>query len=324
LNRRREAGIDRRNEGNEMASLPDFEAWAIFAKVAERGSFSVAAEELGLAPTTVSKVVTRLEERMGVTLFHRTTRKLSLTESGRAALDRAARIFSDGSAIEAEILEEAAVPRGLVKLASTGAFGVRTLAPLLPEFLKRYPLIELDYHITDGKLDMISDGFDAVIRMGPSPDSTMRVTKLFSHRVPVVAAPSFWDKHGRPTHPSELGKQPALVYSHIADAQDWTFRHAEHGDYRVHVEGPVRMNNGVAAIPALVAGLVMTAQPELYIWKELQEGLLEEVLGDWTIPAMPVHVITPPGRARPARVRVLLEFLREHFAHQPWARGIEH
>lgn len=307
-----------------MSNLPDFEAWAIFARVAERGAFAVAAEELGLAPTTVSKVVSRLEERMGVTLFHRTTRKLSLTESGRAALDRALRIFSDGSAIEAEILEDAAVPRGLIKLASTGAFGVRTLSPLLPEFLKRYPLIELDFHITDGKLDMISDGFDAVIRMGPSADSTMRVTKLFSHRVPVVAAPSFWDTHGRPQHPSELSKMPAIVYSHIAEAQDWIFQHATEGEHRVHVEGPVRMNNGVAAIPALTAGLGMTAQPEFYIWKELQEGLLEEVLQDWTIPGMPVQVITPPGRARPARVRVLLEFLREHFSRQPWAIGIEH
>jgi len=307
-----------------MAILPDFEAWAIFAKVAERGSFSVAAEEFGLAPTTVSKMMTRLEERMGVTLFHRTTRKLSLTESGRAALDRAARIFSDGAAIEADILEEAAVPRGLVKLASTGAFGVRTLAPLIPEFLKRYPQVELDFHITDGKLDLINDGFDAVIRVGPIADSTMRVSKLFAHRVPVVAAPSFWDLHGRPQHPSELEKMPALVYTHINDAQDWTFRHPVHGEAHVHVDGPVRMNNGVAAIPALVAGLGMTAQPEFYVWKELQDGTLEEVLQDWTIPATAVHVITPPGKARPARVRVLLEFLREHFARQPWAHGIEH
>ncbi len=306
-----------------MPHLPDFEAWAIFAKVAERGSFSQAADELGLAKTTVSKAVTRLEERMRTTLLHRTTRKLSLTESGRACLERALRILNDGEAIEAEILEEAAIPRGLVRFSSTGAFGVRTLAPLLPEFMLRYPEVELDFHINDGQVDLIADGFDLALRIGPVADSTMRISRLFGYRVPVVGSPAFFDKYGRPEHPRDLANMPALVYTHIAEAQDWKFTHPVHENCVVHVDGPVRMNNGMAAVPALVAGLGMTAQPELYVWKELQDGLLEEVLSDWVIPSAAVHVITPPGRARPARVRVLLEFLREQFAKQPWARGIE-
>lgn len=307
-----------------MPHLPDFEAWAIFAKVAERGSFSAAAEELGLAKTTVSKAVTRLEERMRTTLLHRTTRQLSLTESGRASLDRALRILNDGEAVEAEILEEAAIPRGLIRLACTGAFGVRTLAPLIPEFLKRYPEIELDLQITDTKIDLIADGFDVVIKVGQLADSSMRASRLFSHRLPVVGAPALFDKYGRPEQPEDILKMPIMVYTHVREAQEWRFFHPVHGERLVMVQGSIRMNNGLAAVPVLLEGLAITLQPEVYIWNELQEGRLEEVLKEWTLVPVPVHLVTPPGRARPARLRVLLEFLRENFSKQPWAHGIEH
>jgi len=307
-----------------MPHLPDFEAWAIFAKVAERGSFSAAAEELGLAKTTVSKAVTRLEERMRTTLLHRTTRQLSLTESGRASLDRALRILNDGEAVEAEILEEAAIPRGLIRLACTGAFGVRTLAPLIPEFLKLYPEIELDLQITDTKIDLIADGFDGVIKVGQLADSSMRASRLFSHRLPVVGAPALFDKYGRPEQPEDILKMPTMVYTHVREAQEWRFFHPVHGERLVMVQGSIRMNNGLAAVPVLLEGLAITLQPEVYIWNELQEGRLEEVLKEWTLVPVPVHLVTPPGRARPARLRVLLEFLRENFSKQPWAHGIEH
>lgn len=306
-----------------MPHLPDFEAWAIFAKVAERGSFSHAAEELGLAKTTVSKAVTRLEERMRTTLLHRTTRKLSLTESGRQSLERATRILADGASVEAEMLEEAAIPRGLIRLGCTTAFGIDKLAAVLPGFMERYPEIEIDLELTDRRIDLVADSFDFVLRVGPVADSTMRISRLFAFRVPVVAAPSYLERHGIPKHPSELANLPALVFTHIAGADAWHFNHPEHGEITVHVDGPVHMNNGVAAVPALVAGLGITALPEAYVWQELQDGRLTEVLKDWPVTPAPVNVISPPGRARPARVRVLLEHLRQHFSSQPWAHGIE-
>ncbi len=306
-----------------MPHMPDFEAWAIFAKVAERGSFSEAAQELGLAKTTVSKAVTRLEERMRTTLLHRTTRSLSLTESGRQSLERAARILADGAAVEAEILEEAAIPRGLIRLASTTAFGVQQLAPLLPEFVKAHPEIEIDLEITDRRIDLVGEGVDLVLRVGPEPDSSLRISKLFAFRVPVVASPAYFEKHGRPEHPTDLTRFPALVFTHIIGAEIWNFRHPTHGEVSVHVDGPFHVNNGVAAVPALVAGLGITALPEAYVAQELRDGRLEEVLKDWPVTPAAVHVVTPPGRARPARVRVLIDFLRAHFAAQPWAQGIE-
>src|SRR5437868_4360762 len=148
-----------------MPHMPDFEAWAIFAKVADRGSFSQAADELGLAKTTVSKAISRLEERLRTTLIHRTTRKLSLTDSGRLALERARRIASDGSDIEADILEDAAVPRGSIRLAVTTAFGLGAVAPILPDFLALYPEIDVDLCLTDVAVDIIADNFDCVLQI---------------------------------------------------------------------------------------------------------------------------------------------------------------
>lgn len=207
--------------GGAMPQMPDFEAWAIFAKVAEKGSFSQAAEELGLAKTTVSKAVTRLEERLRTTLLHRTTRQLSLTESGRVSLERAARIFTDGIAVEAEILEEAAIPRGLVRMASTIAFGIDQVAGALPAFMKRYPEIEVDLCLTDDRIDLVAESFDLALRIGPVADSSMRISRLFSFRVPVVGSPEFFDRHGRPAHPNDLSKMPALIFTHILGADVW-------------------------------------------------------------------------------------------------------
>ncbi len=139
----------------------------------------------------------------------------------------------------------------------------------------------------------------------------------------MVGAPELFDRYGRPEHPNDLTRYPAIVFSHVAGHQDWHFHHPEHGECVVHVSGPVRMNHGIAVIPMLLEGIGVTAQPEFYIWQELRDGRLEEVLKDWTVSPIPVSVVTPPGRARPARVRVLIEFLRDHFSKQPWAIGIE-
>ncbi|WP_454884878.1 LysR substrate-binding domain-containing protein [Sphingomonas oryzagri] len=306
-----------------MPHLPEFEAWAIFAKVAEVGSFSQAAAELGLAKTTVSKAVTRLEERMRTTLIQRTTRQLNLTESGRLCLERASRILADGVGVEAEILEEAAIPRGLIRMSTTTAFGVEALAPLLPEFLRAYPDIEIDLCLTDGKIDIVADSLDCAIRIGGLADSSLRVSRLFSFRRPLVAGPSFIARYGRPAHPSDLSVLPAIIPSHVPWGAEWEFSHPSEGSYSVSVRGPLKVNNGTAMVPSLLAGLGMATYPEFYIWDHLQEGRLEELLPEWKTAPGPIYVVTPPGRARPARVRVLLSFLREHFSTKPWAHGVE-
>jgi len=304
-----------------MQQLPDFEAWAIFSKVAECGSFSDAARELGLTKATVSRAVTRLEARLRTSLLTRTTRKLSLTESGRAALGRAARILDDGAAIEAEILEEAAIPRGPIRLACSAAFGVRALAPLLPEFFTLYPEIELDFHITDDPVDLIAAGFDMAIKPGAVVDSTLKITRLVSLRTSIIGAPAFFDRHGRPEKPEDLARLPAIVFTQLPQPQDWRLRHPRDGERLVRVEATYRFNNAAAVIPTLTAGLALAAQPELFVRRELASGALETVLPDWTVAAIPIHALTPPAKTRPARVRVLIDFLRQRLGDEDQISG---
>jgi len=304
-----------------LQQLPDFEAWAIFSKVAECGSFSDAARELGLTKASVSRAVTRLEARLRTTLLTRTTRRLSLTDSGRAALVRAARILEDGAAIEAEIMDEAATPRGPIRLACSAAFGVRVLSPLLPEFFALYPEIELDFQVIDSPIDLITAGFDLAIRPGEVADSSLRITRLVSLKRSIMSAPAFFDRHGRPSEPEDLAGLPAIAFTQLPQPFDWRLSHAQVGERLVRVEAAYRFNNAAAAVPLLTAGLAMAAQPELFVRRELASGVLEVVLPGWTVDPIPIHALTPPAKTRPARVRVLIEFLRKRLADESLITG---
>jgi DNA-binding transcriptional LysR family regulator len=309
-----------------MSTLPDFEGWAIFAKVAQRGSFSRAAEDLGLAKTTVSKAIARLEARMRTNLFQRTTRKLTLTESGRQSLARATRILSDGAAIEADIIEEAVSPRGLVRLATVTALGIEIIAPALPEFLARYPDIEVDLVLTESQVDIVADGFDMAILVDITGISSLRATQLWTLRRPLVAAPALLERLGMPQGPEDLTRYPAVVASHIPDATEWAFAHHDSAadastsePISVRVQPRFRANSADAMIPALVAGVGIGIIADYFIMPHLADGRLIELMPEWSVPPRPLYLVTPPGRARPARVRVLLDFLQERLAHEVWA-----
>ena len=303
-----------------MARLPDFEAWAIFAKVAELGSFSGAADELRLSKATVSKAVSRLEERLGTPLFHRSSRKLSLTESGSAAQQRAALLLAEGEAIEEAISERGASPRGLVRLAAPMSFGIAHLRPILPLFHQAYPQVTVDLHLSDERIDLIEQGFDVALRIGQLEDSALRARRLFQVRLPLVGAPALFDKLGRPAHPRDLVGYPAIVYTHVRAPGRWHFRHPTEGELTVEVKGPIRTNNGDVILDALLAGTAIAPLPDFLAWKCLANGSLEEVLADWTTgPQRALHVVTPPTALRPARVKVLIGFLAAAFLKPPWA-----
>jgi DNA-binding transcriptional LysR family regulator len=297
-----------------MAKLPDFEALAIFAKVVELRSFAGAAGELALSKATVSKAVGRLEERLGARLFNRTSRRLALTDAGQKLAERATRLLADGEAAENEALAQSSVPRGLVKLAVPMSFGVKEVGPILPEFLKIYPEVSIDLHLSDATVDLIGEGFDAGLRIARLPDSSLIARRLCAVPRYTVAAPSYLKKHGRPTHPMQLAQHQCFGYAYLSTPNMWHYTNAAGEQASVRPGGPLRVNNGEAVMPALLAGLGITDLPEFIVGDAIASGAVEVILEDWKQPEGALHWVTPPGGPRPARVEVLAEFLTRHFA----------
>jgi DNA-binding transcriptional LysR family regulator len=300
--------------GLVMSRLPDLEGLVIFAKVAEARSFAAAANELSLSKATVSRAVTRLEQRLGGRLLNRTSRRLALTDLGRQLAQRASALLTEAEAVEAEALDQSASPRGLVRLAMPMSFGLRMVAPILPEFLVSYPEISVDLHLSDERVDVIGGGFDVALRIGSLPDSSLRARQLCPVERLVVGAPAYFERRGRPTHPAHLADHACLGYAYLATPDVWRFRNAAGEEASVRPAGPVRANNADAMMPALLAGLGIAVQPDFIVADALADGLLEVVMADWSMPGSALHLITPPGGPRPARVEALIAYLAKALA----------
>jgi DNA-binding transcriptional LysR family regulator len=293
-----------------MARLPDLEGLAIFAKVVESRSFAGAAAELKLSKATVSKAVSRIEARLGARLINRTSRRLALTDAGRQLAGRAAHILAEGEAAEDAALAQSTVPRGLVRLAAPMSFGVLHIAPLLPEFLATYPEVSVDLHLSDAMADLIGEGFDAAIRIAALPDSSLIARRLCEMPRYLVGSPAYLSQHGRPSHPLHLARHRCIGYSYAMTAETWHFTRGRKSA-TVRPSGPLRVNNGDAMMPALIAGTGLGILPEFILRDALAAGQLERLLPDWSLPSGAVYWLTPPGGPRPKRIEVLSDFLVE-------------
>jgi DNA-binding transcriptional LysR family regulator len=297
-----------------MAKLPDLEGLAIFAKVAETRSFAAAAAELKLSKATVSKAVSRVEAKLKTRLFNRTSRRIAFTEAGRALSERASHILAEGEAAEDETLARSTAVRGLVRLAAPMSFGVAHLAPLLPEFLAEYPDVSIDLHLSDATVDMIGDGFDAAIRIAVLPDSSLVARRLCGMPRYLVGSPGYLKEHGRPRHPLQLADHVCITYGHTTVPESWRFTHKNGKSATVRPSGPLRVNNGDAMMPALLAGTGLGILPEFILRPAFDAGRLERLLAEWSLPAGAVYWVTPPGGLRPKRVEVLGEFVAASLA----------
>jgi DNA-binding transcriptional LysR family regulator len=297
-----------------MAPLPDFEGLAIFAKVVELRSFAAAASELALSKATVSKAVSRLEGRLGARLFNRTSRRLALTDAGQKLSERATRLLADGEAAESEALAQSVAPRGLVRLAVPMSFGIMAVAPILPEFLKQYPDVSIDLHLSDAMVDLIGEGFDAALRIASLPDSSLMARRLCAMPRHTVASPAYLKRHGRPTHPMHLAQHKCLGYAYLTTPGVWHYTNSAGEQASVRPAGPLRVNNGEALMPALLAGLAIADLPEFIVGDAIASGEVEVILKGWKQTEGAVHLVTPPGAPRPARVAALTDFLVRSFS----------
>lgn len=299
-------------------ALPDFEGMAMFAKVAEERSFARAARVLGISVATVSRGVGRLEERLGGRLFNRTSRQLALTDFGRSLVGRASQLYCDAADMEAAARDIANQPRGLVRLAVPMSFGLRCIAPILPDFFRLYPEISVDLHMSDAVVDLVADGFDAALRIAVLPDSSLVARRLTAVAPFIVAAPSYLDRCGRPDHPQDLIESHCLGYAYRPRQDVWRFSNDAGDEHVVTPRGALRVTNSDALIPMVLDGLAVAELPEFICSDYLGDGSMQAILTDWTLPRGALYFVTPSSRARPVKVDVLADFMAERLSRPPW------
>ena len=203
-------------------------------------------------------------------------------------------------------------------------FGVMHVAPLLPDFLRQHPAVSVDLHLSDAVVDLVGGGFDIGLRIAALPDSSLRARRLCAIRRSLVATPAYLDRHGRPVHPDDLARHACLGYAYLPTPDRWRFIDDSGAEAVIVPGGPLRANNAEALAPALRAGLGLALQPDFMIWDDLEAGRLERVLPGWSPPPIALHLVTPPGDPRPARITALIGYLGQRLAQAPWAGTAPH
>jgi DNA-binding transcriptional LysR family regulator len=301
-----------------MSKLPDFEGLAFFAKVVEERSFAGAARALATSVATVSRGVARLEERLGARLFNRTSRQVVLTESGRNLAESATRILREAEDVENAARELSSSPRGLVRLAVPMSFGLRWVAPLMPEFLRTYPELSVDLHLSDEKVDLVGEGFDAALRIAVMPDSSLVARRLCQVSPIVVASQAYLERWGRPETPRDLAGRDCLGYAYRARNDVWRFVNDAGEEEVVTPAGRLRVTNVDALIPTVLDGLAIAELPDFIASEYLRDGRLEAILRSWTLPKGGLYFVMPSGRSRAAKVEALGEFLVKRLSDAAW------
>ncbi|KSV94349.1 MULTISPECIES: LysR family transcriptional regulator [Sinorhizobium/Ensifer group] len=298
-------------------------AMAVFLAVVEEGDFSAAARRLRMTPSAVSKIIGRLEARLGVRLLQRSTRSISLTSEGSAYAESARRILGDIEDAEFAI-QPGAEPRGRLRVSLPSAFGHRLIVPMLPAFIERFPAIDLELDFSDAIVDLMNGDADVAIRVAAQSDSTLVTRRLASNRRVICAAPGYLERHGVPKTPDDLQRHVCLAITAHGRLNVWEFQDGN-GRHAIRVRGSVEANSTEALRHLALAGIGIVRLSEILVGGDIRAGLLVPLLTDCNYAeAEPITVVYPHRRFLPPRVRVFVDFLAEQFARRPWEEARFH
>ena len=281
----------------------------IFAQVVDSGSFAKAADKLGLSTSAASRQVAELESHLNARLLNRTTRRVSLTESGRAFHARAVQLLADLEEAEQEAGRATVVARGTIRLTAPVTLGVRHLAPLVAEFIARHPGVAFDVSLSDRIVDLVEEGFDLAIRIGASGPDTLAARKLGETRLIACAAPDYLAARGTPRVPEDLARHNCFTYEYVTPSEHWRFREASGRERVVRVRGNLHTNNGELHAEAAAGGIGIAFEPDMIVMPYVRGGRLVELLAEFAPPPLPIYAVYPSRKHLSAKVRLFVDFL---------------
>ncbi len=291
-----------------------------FVRIVEAGTISQAAKQLGIAKSAVSRRLVELEGRLGVQLLHRTTRRSSLTEAGRSYYQSAAQILADVNELNAATSDNKAILKGALRIAAPLSFGIRHLSPIINDFSKIHPGINVYIDFTDRYVDLIEESVDVGIRIADLKDSSLIARKLTPISLVLCASPDYLHINGHPDHPSQLKSHKILHYAN-APGFLWRFFDRQGRITNVKLLPVISANNGEYLCDAAIAGLGITAIPTFMAFDAIEDGKLECIMPDYTLPSLSAYAVYPQTRHLSKRVRTFIDYLVEQFKGKPrWDR----
>ena len=284
---------------------------SFFVLLARLGSLAATGRELGITPPAVTKRLQLMEQRLGVRLLNRTTRRVSLTSEGETYLSQASRILGDIRAMEESVASSRAAPKGLLRVNATLGFGRTTIAPLVSAFARRYPEVEVQLQLTDRALNLVEQGFDLGIRFGELPDTRLSARKILSNRRFLCASPAYLKRRGEPRTPQELAQHDCILHRQNDDAySSWKLHKGRKAD-TVKVRGTLSSNDGDVVLGWALDGHGILLRSEWDAAKYIASGRLQVVLGDYSMPSADLYVYYPSRQQQPAKARAFIDFLAQ-------------
>ena len=289
----------------------------VFCTVVDKGSFVGAAEPLDMSKAAISRYVSGLEERLGTRLLHRTTRRLSLTDEGRQFYLQAREVLAMMDEAEQAVSSASPEASGVLRVNAPVSFGVLHLAPVWADFMKAYPKVELEISLSDRLVDLVDEGIDLAVRIARLENSSLVGRRLASTRMCLCASPAYLASHAPIRQLSDVAEHGTVAYSNFASGNEWQFE-GPHGMETVSTRSVVRCNNGDTCRAIALAGGGVSLQPSFMVAEDLRRGDLIEILPGFRSVELGIYAVYPTRKHLPAKVRALIAFLVERFAHPAW------